>query len=213
MPKLVKLILSVVSRIITALPNAALAAFFLITWIKPYQFGDKVVSYLLLLMLMEFINVHAAGFLGSVIISKYGKVKKLFSIVGLGLFYTIFVGGFSLAFHVWWPLVAFWGLILNRLLSVFLGRTLDEDRKARLSVSWFGGALCYLVAVFLTLIPFIPALGITDAVISHQALPGSGIWIDEPYRVVAAGCIYFTGVTLISLFDFKIASWFKRGRT
>lgn len=191
------------------LPYAGMAVMYIVTWIDPYHFGDKMVGYLLLIMLMEFINVHAAGFLGSVFVSNNSRLKKVLFILGLGLFYSIFVGGFSLVFRVWWPLIAFWVLIASRLLSVFFGRPLASVDKGRIAVSWIGGMLCYMAAVFLTLFIPVPALGITDAVISHQRLPGSGIWISEPYRVVAAGFLYFTGVVIFSLFDDTIARKFK----
>lgn len=209
MPKTLKRILPIFSRVVVVLPNIALAAVFLITWIQPYRFGERFVNYLLILMIMEFINVHAAGFLGNVMISKLGRAVKILAITGLGAFYTIFVGAFSMVFHVWWPLVAFWGLILNRMISVFFIRTVDDDRKARLHASWAGGVLCYMAAVFITLIPFLPAFGITKDVISNMGLTGSGIWEEEPYRVVAAGFLYFIGAALISVFDHKIARLFK----
>ena len=45
-------------RLVTALPSAALAVTFLITWIAPYTFGEQVVRRLVLLMLLEFIIIH-----------------------------------------------------------------------------------------------------------------------------------------------------------
>ena len=37
------------------------------------------------------------------------------------------------------------------------------------------------------------------AVRNAQDLPGEGLWIDEPHRVVAAGCFYFL---LLAVFQF-----------
>ena len=95
-----------IAHLFSALPSFALSVLFLVTWIAPAAFGDKMISYLMLVMLMEFINVHAAGFMGNAIISDADRTRKATMIIGLGLFYTLFVGAFAFAFKQWWPLGA-----------------------------------------------------------------------------------------------------------
>lgn len=42
----------------------------------------------------------------------------------------------------------------------------------------------------------LPELGVTAGVQVELALPGSGLWIDEPQRVLAFGALYF-GLTAV----------------
>ncbi len=51
----------------------------------------------------------------------------------------------------------------------------------------------------ITTVAPVPKLGVTRAVRDAQELPGEGLWIDEPHRVVAAGCFYFL---LLAVFQF-----------
>ena len=46
---------------------------------------------------------------------------------------------------------------------------------------------CVVSTAFLPL----PRLGLTLEVVAGQALPGEGLWIDQPHRLVAAGFLYF----------------------
>ena len=182
--------------IFAALPDFGLAAMYLITWLHPYAFGQNMVAYLLLLMLMEFINVHSAGFMGFMLISDTSRTKKGLGIVGFGLFYTLFVLGFALGFGVWWPVWAFWIMTGNRLLGLLIGQAPQGREKSFVMVSWALSVLFYLAFVFVTSIAPVPAFGLTEEVIRAQGLTGGGLWIDEPQRVIAFGFLYFTAVAI-----------------
>ncbi len=184
----------------SALPDFALGAVFLITWIRPGAFGGRSIGYLMLVMLLEFINVHSAAFMGNAILAPAARATKVGSIIGLGLFYTLFVGGFSLAFRRWWPLAAFWGLTLNRLTPVLFGRAPQGREKEFVQRGWAVGVMLYLLGAFTTTVLPLPRLGISSAVIQAQELPGSGLWIDQPWRVLAFGFLYFTGWGLSELY-------------
>lgn len=182
---------------LAALPDLGMAAFCLLLWIRPDIPGPGMIRTVTLVMILEFIVVHSAAFMGSVALGvtntpalvKYGKVK---AVIGLGLFYTLFVAGFALAFGTWWPIVAFWLLTLNRLLGAILTR--DEPtalQQKAMAAGWAVGAVAYLLGAMVTTIGPIPPLGITPGVVSAADLPGEGIWIDEPYRAVAFGVVYF----------------------
>ena len=192
-----------IAHLFSALPSFCLSGVFLITWIAPEALGQKMVSYLMLLMLLEFINVHAAGFMGTTIISDSGRGTKAAMIAGLGVFYTLFVGAFSLAFDQWWPLWAFWGLVLNRLLGVLLGKALTGQERKMIESSWAIGVFCYVMLVFATIMLPVPALGVTAGIIARQELTGSGLWIDEPYRMMAFGFLYFAAIGMTELFSYK----------
>lgn len=56
--------------------------------------------------------------------------------------------------------------------------------------------LCF--ALLATILP-LPRLGLTPAVLSARHLPGSGLWINQPPRVLAFGFLYFTAIGLSEL--------------
>jgi hypothetical protein len=186
---------------LAALPDFGLAGLFLATWIAPRLLGAERIGHLLLVMLLEFIVVHSAAFMGTVAIEATTPLAKLKGTLGVGALYTLFVGGFALAFHTWWPLAAFWGLTLNRLLGMLVGQAPSGEAREFMRRGWAVGALAYLAAVFATSLLPIPALGVTAAVRDAANLPGSGLWIDQPWRVLAAGAFYFTILGLSELYD------------
>jgi hypothetical protein len=192
-----------VLHLVSGLPSFFLSGMFLVTWIAPRAFGEKTISYLMLLMLLEFINVHAAGFMGMTIVSESSRGKKAITIVSLGVFYTLFIGGFALAFKQWWPVWAFWGLVLNRLLGVLLGKAPTGQDKIMLQTSWAIGVFCYVMLVFATVVLPIPAFGVTSEVIAQQGFTARGLWIDEPHRMMAFGFLYFGAIGLTELYSYK----------
>ncbi|HMB90128.1 MAG TPA: hypothetical protein VKP65_04725 [Rhodothermales bacterium] len=195
------------TRILTALPDLAIAAVFLITWIAPRTFGDRMVAYLMLVMLLEFIIVHSSGFMGSVMLndplSPRTKIKSLF---GFGAFYGIFALGFSLGFHAWWPLWTILLMTLNRMMIVLLGSVPDKQERTYIQRGWAVSALCYIV--FATITVFLPLarFGITRAEVVAQNLPGSGLWVEQPHRVIAFGFLYFLATGISELYSH---TWLK----
>jgi hypothetical protein len=194
--------------LLAALPDFGIAGLFLLTWIAPRAVGIEYVGRLLLVMLLEFIVVHSAGFMGAVAIADQPRAKKVLLMVGLGGFYTLFVGAFGLAFSAWWPLGAFWALVLNRLLGVILGQAGDDDSRMLVMAGWAAGVVAYLGTAFATIMLPVPRLGMTEAVVQAAALPGSGLWIEEPHRVLAMGFLYFSLLGLSGLADHR---WFAKG--
>jgi hypothetical protein len=187
-------------RAVSALPDVALGILFLVTWIDPRVFGEGVLKYALLTMLMEFIVVHSSGFMGFVLWgSSLGAVKKTLATLGFGVFYSGFLVGFALGFDAWWPVWAFWGLTFNRLTSALLSREAAGKARERITNEWGMSAAMYLLWVFATIPPWVPALGITPEVIASARLPGTGSWVEEPYRVIAAGAGYFLSQAFLEL--------------
>ncbi len=158
-----------------------------------------MVRSLLLVMLLEFIIVHSSAFMGQVMVGGLSRQSKARSLLGLCAMYTLFVGGFALAFRTWQPLLSFWLLTLNRLLSVVLGQAPDGEEKELLQRGWAVSTLAYLGFTFLTIVLPVPRLGITRAVALAQQLPSSGLWVDQPHRAVALGFLYFTAVGISEL--------------
>lgn len=172
--------------------DLVVAALFLLTWITPEASLALPLSAALLTMLLEFIVVHSTGFMGAAVLDNGSRRKRVLSVLGLGVFYTLFVGGFSLAFQTWWPLTAFWALTLNRSLTIILDPSPGPAQRMHIRKSWAAVTVSYLAAVFFTTLVPMPELGIDRAVVSAAGLSGSGLWVDHPERVVAAGFLHFS---------------------
>lgn len=194
----------VLASVVSALPDLTLGLTFLVTWFQPYRFGDRMVKHLVAIMLLEFIIIHSSVFMGTAAISSSTTGQKLKTLAGFGLLYSLFAGAFSLGFQTPWPLIAFWGLTLNRLLRVIIGGAFSEDEKTLMLAEWAMATVFYLLFVFATVILPVPRFGITRAVVSDQEFSGSGLWIDEPHRAIAFGFLYFTTLGLASLTTFKL---------
>ena len=192
---------------IAALPDLGMAVFFLAAWIDPSRFGDDVITYLVLVMLLEFIVIHSAAFMGAVAfgdlqVQPLLKWGKPVGIVGLGAFYSLFVLGFCLGFHTWWPMLAFWGLTANRLLGAMLGGNTSEENRQLVMGGWAVGVMAYLFGAFATLFLPVPRLGIRGGLDGV----GEGIWIDQPWKPVAMGVIYFG---LVGWYELRWRKWYK----
>ena|SRR5215510_5451123 len=184
--------MNLLARAISAAPDVAIGGLFLVTWIDPRVFGQGVLKYALLTMLLEFIVVHSSVFMGFVLWgTALGAVKKTLAAVGFAVFYSLFLVAFALALGVWWPVWAFWGLTLNRLTNALLGGKAAKAARARLTNDWVTSVALYLLWVLTTAIVWVPALGITPDVVASAALPGKGLWVDQPQRVIVAGAGYF----------------------
>lgn len=188
-------------RMLAAFPDVALGGVFLVTWISPFAVGRGSIEYLLLVMLLEFIIIHSSAFMGHVMLANEPRRRRAKKVLGLGVLYTLFVLGFALGFGTVWPLVAFWALTLNRLSTVLLGAVPEGQERLHMRGGWAANTLFYLVAVGLTT-PWrsFPALGVTRDVLREIGLPASGLWVEQPYRVLAAGFFYFTAVGISELF-------------
>lgn len=141
--------------------------------------------------------------MGSMAIAQTGPARKTAAILGLAAFYSVFAGGFALAFSSMWPLLAFWGLTLNRLLRVLLGGGFSSEEKELMKREWATSSALYLFLTLSTLIIPLPSFGITTEVIAAQNLPGSGVWIEQPQRVIALGFLYFSSLAAMSLLTVK----------
>jgi hypothetical protein len=118
-------------------------------------------------------------------------VRKTLAAVGLGLVYSTILLGFALALEAWWPLWAFWGLTLNRLTNALLAGKAAKEARTRVANDWATSVAWYLLWVIATSLLWVPALGITPGVVAAAGLPGEGLWVAQPQRVVVAGAGYF----------------------
>ncbi len=182
-----------IERFFNALPDAITAGYFLILWVQPLAFGDHGVRNGMLIMLVEFIVVHASGFLGAVafgdILSRSAKIRSL---CGFAVFYLLFIAAWSYAFQAWWPFVAFAWLWVGKAVVALDKRLPTPERMMRIMSGWALSVVFYLAGTFTSIMLPIPKLGFSGLDPSRLDLPGSGEWIDKPFTVMAFGVMYFS---------------------
>lgn len=189
-----------VARIFSALPDFLLAGYFAAVWVAPNAFGNHTFARLELIMLMEFIIIHSSGFLGVAMTAPRRRVMRVLAVIGLGLFYTAFVGAFAMSFGTMSPLISFWMLLFNRMLGIVLGPPPKQGDFDFIVVGWATAVVCYLGYTMLTAFASIPRLGITASVQAAQPISVGGLWAEEPWRVVALGTFYYATIAVTELF-------------
>ncbi|MFA5834553.1 MAG: hypothetical protein WDA22_13830 [Bacteroidota bacterium] len=187
------------SNVFSAAPDFVMGLAFLATWIDPASIGEDMVSSLSQIMILEFIIIHSAGFMTSIIYGNAPKGKKIKILFGLGLFYSVFVLGFSFGFRSWWPLIAFGGLMFNRMLSVLTGQAEQGKENEFIMNMWGVNVACYLVSLFAVLLIPLPTFGVSSNALSHLNMGGD--FIDQPHKMIAWGFLYFS---LIGLYELKM---------
>lgn len=172
--------------------DVALAGSFLATWLEPDGRWARPIGFLLLMMLFEFIAIHSSAFMGSVWFNGQNLAKRSKSMLAIAGLYFLFVGGYALGFGSWVPVIAFSALVVNRLMTLVLDPDPDGATKERVEAGWARATAFYVgFAGITTLLP-VPAFGIDDRAIQQADLPSTGLWIDEPQRVIAFGFLYFS---------------------
>jgi len=189
------------ASLLNALPDFGMGLTFILAWIAPGMFGKGMVSNLLLVMMMEFVILHSSAFMGVVLLSGMKRRKKSISLIGIGLLYSSFVVAFSYVFGSWWPVAAFWGMILNRLLGVLMKKPEPVNERIVLAKSWVVGMICYLGFVMVTSIVPLPAFGVTSDMITGVIGNAGGSWVEEPQTVLAFGFLYFCTTATSELYN------------
>lgn len=179
-------------RGLSALPDAITAAGFLLLWCFPLAFGPDAVRNGILLALVEFVTIHASVMLGHFAFSaEPARTRKAASLAIFGGFYTLFVGGFALAFRAWWPVFGFGWLLAAKFAALFASPAENAARLQTMQTTWGVGAMIYIGGVLLTSMLPVPRLGISREVQALLDLPGSGLWVKQPQTLIAFGTIYF----------------------
>jgi len=178
-------------KIISATFDLALAAVFLITWIHPGSSLARPVGWMVLLMLIEFITVHSSVMLGSTWAGEESRAVRLRNVGVMTALYALLVGSFSAGFGTWVPFIGFWVLSANRLLSMLLDGRPGPEAKRDAERSWARSVALFLAGAFATTFLPIPRIGLTPDAMTGVEVAGSGLWVDEPWRVLAFGVAYF----------------------
>ncbi|MEG3048762.1 MAG: hypothetical protein RR792_01045 [Thermomonas sp.] len=180
-----------IARGVAAAPDAITAGFFLLLWMVPQWLGPTALRTGLLMMLVEFILMHATGILGGMALANTGDARRQWKpILLFGAFYLLFIAAWSWIFKAWWPLLALAWLVAGKLALAWQPLP-DADKRDRLQSDWGISAIAYLCGVFVTMMLPLPRLGLTGDVVAAAHLPGSGEWVDKPHTVVAFGLLYF----------------------
>lgn len=178
-------------RLLAGLPDAITAGFFLALWIAPQWLGPNALRTGLLMMLVEFILMHATGILGSMALADAGGSRRPWKpILAFSGLYLLFIAGYAWGFKAWWPLLALAWLVAGKLAMAWQPLP-NADKRDRLQAEWALSALLYLIGVFITTFLPLPRLGLDAQVVAAADLPGSGAWVDRPHTVVALGLFYF----------------------
>ena len=157
----------------------------------PQWLGPTALRTGLLMMLVEFILMHATGILGGMALSNAGETCRQWKpILLFSSMYFLFIAAWAWIFRAWWPLLALAWLVAGKL-ALALQPLPDADKRDRIMSDWGISALAYLGGVFTTLMLPMPRFGLDAGVVAAADLPGSGEWVDKPHTVVAFGLIYF----------------------
>ncbi len=183
--------MTILGRIASSLPDFVTATIFFITWIAPDTLGGNAVRDLMLVILLEFLVVHSSGFFGGVVFAdEVPRLKRTLSILGLGTFYLLFAVGFSFAFSVWWPALVMLWLLLGKISAIWFAPVTHEQERTRQMTFWGISALFYVIGIFATTLLPMPEFGVTGSGSTYD-IPGEGLWVDYPHKVIGFGTLYF----------------------
>lgn len=175
-----------------------IASTFLLVWAKPGVLGQYSVRHFTFVMLIEFLVVHSTGFLGAIAAKDESGKYRLGMFTLLLALYSLFAAAFSAMYGGWWPLAAFLALTLSKFPTVVL-QPPDLRGQDALITNWAAMTALYLGGAAFTAIYKIPAWGVTPEVIAAQDFGIGGLWPEEPYRPLAFGAVYFSGLGLVAM--------------
>lgn len=180
-------------RVLAGLPSALAdlltAACCIAVWWSPQALPDGLTRSMALVMVIEFLATHSfimAPILAVVLSERWPRV----GLALVALLYFGFAAGASVALQTWWPTLFFGWLLLSRyvLPRWNLG---GADEHLDIVQLWLVSTLLWIVLGLTTVLLPVPALGWDAAAISQLGLPGEGIWVDEPQRLLAFASSYF----------------------
>jgi hypothetical protein len=189
-------LIRVLKSVLAAIPDMVLAVLFLITWINPRLIPAISVESMVLVMILEFVVIHSAGFMGAVVVGDAARPTKIKATLGFGAFYLLFFIAFAFAFRSWWPMLAFLLLMGNRLFSVLLSDNLTMTQKSMVIAEWAMAVAFYILCVAATIIVPVEPMGANI----QLSTGGSGEWELRPYKALAAGVFYFALMSMAKFF-------------
>ena len=181
----------------SAAPNLFLCLLFLIAAATPSLFGLGLITYLLILLQVEFFVIHSAANLGVILESRLGSIFKLLLVL---FFSGLYLGLIWLAvskYGVTWPLWAFTGLTITRLAGLYIGSE-SEGREAVIKRGWTVACITY-IGLLVYAMPFFTDSG--SRAIPNPELAGKAPWSDQANLAIVFGFLYFAITGVSALFD------------
>lgn len=191
-------------RLMSAIPDAAVAMLFAAVWIRPQAFGPDMISALSMIMLPELLLMHSGLLLAGALMmfpstpQDRGRVRLL-AVLGVALLvYVPFALALASQFTTWWPLLTLLGAFAAKFFELLFAPTDTGQligRQGSLSVF---AAVLWLALFFITgLLPVLPALGLSDSTVRDLTVNGFGAWEKEPERLCAHGLMYFAASAVL----------------
>ncbi|MFZ2169064.1 MAG: hypothetical protein WAW61_05440 [Methylococcaceae bacterium] len=180
----------------SSIPDFILAWVLLQIWLHPFKNSSRGVQWALSLMLLEFIIIHSAGIMGGLIEQDIKRWKKIALLFFLCAVYSVF----AYLFGSLPALQGFWLLCLNRAMPVITGKMLSEKAQKQAMSNYATSGVLFLLSLILSAIVRVPALGVTPEVIKKVGFTGDAPWNREPYRIMAAGVMYYATFALFKVF-------------
>ncbi|MBS0194186.1 MAG: hypothetical protein JSR34_08050 [Proteobacteria bacterium] len=190
------------------LPDAVLCLFCLFAWLHPLALGPDTVGCVVLMLLLEFILINANGLFTALrlMLPRGGMRRALF--FALCALYLALVGVFGRQLHAAWPYAVFAWMVGNKLAWLIRNRRVSRNEQVWLIGYWAVAISAYLGAVGIGAALDVPQWGITAAIVSQLHLHGTGEWMNQPHRAVAAAVFYFA---MIAAFKWSYIA-FRRHR-
>jgi hypothetical protein len=153
-------------------------------------------------MIMEFIVIHSAGFMGAILVGDTARSTKIKAMLWFGAFYMLFFIAFAITLKTWWPMLAFLVLMVNRLFSIVFNDKLSMSQKSMVMREWAIALTFYILCVAATLIVPVDPMGAYGAL----STGGTGEWELRPYKALAAGVFYFALMSIAKFFIVMMAN-------
>jgi len=169
---------------------------FLTIWINPHLIPSVSVGSLVLVMIMEFVVIHSAGFMGAILVGDTARSRKIKGTLWFGAFYLLFFIAFAVTLETWWPMLVFLLLMANRLFSVVLSDKMSVTQKSMVMGEWAIALSFYILSVFAFLVIPIDPMGAYGSLQTG----GRGEWELRPYKALASGVFYFGLMSLAKFF-------------
>ncbi|MEZ5462942.1 hypothetical protein [Dokdonella sp.] len=197
MPPAVGWVRRVLSGLPSALADLTTAGTCIAAWWAPELLPDNLLRATAVIMIIEFLSIHGMIMVPVLTV----LIGERWPRVALGLVLLLYFGsaaGVSLAVDTWWPTLFFGWLLLSRyvLPQWNLG---GNDEHLDIGKLWIVSTLLWLGLVFVTVLLPVPSFGWDAATIGRLGLPGSGIWVEQPQRLLAFASSYFLLLAVFKL--------------
>lgn len=165
------------------------AAICIAAWWAPHTLPEDLLRATALMMLIEFLSIHGLIMVPLLTVLMPGRWPRV-SLALVVLLYFGVAAGASVAVDTWWPTLFFAWLLLSRYVLPHWNIGGGDDHLG-LGQLWLISTLLWIVLCFASVLLPVPSLGWDAATIATLGLPGKGIWIDQPQRLLAFASIYF----------------------